>query len=242
MTPLLQAAIDGSRSPEEHPALPRTARDQAAAAAAAVDAGAGAVHLHVRNAGGHESLAAEDVSLLLAAARPMVSAPLGVSTGAWIVPDPAARLGAVHRWAACPDFASVNFHEAGAAALAACLLQRGVAIEAGLVDERAAHQLEASGLGPCCLRILLEPQEPNLAAALETVARIERVLDRAGLETRRLLHGTGHTTWLLLDEAVRRGYDARIGLEDGLLLLDGRPAADNAALVRAAIARARAIH
>jgi uncharacterized protein (DUF849 family) len=31
-------------------------------------------------------------------------------------------------------------------------------------------------------------------------------------------------------------------LEDGLLLPDGRPAADNAALVRAAIARARATH
>jgi uncharacterized protein (DUF849 family) len=51
---------------------------------------------------------------------------------------------------------------------------------------------------------------------------------------RRLLHGTGATTWPLFVEAVRRGYDGRIGLEDTLLLPDGTAAADNEDLTGAA--------
>lgn len=46
----------------------------------------------------------------------------------------------------------------------------------------------------------------------------------------------GPATWPVLAEAVRRGLDARIGLEDTLHLPDGSPAADNAALVAAAVA------
>lgn len=240
MTALLQAAIDGARSPGEHPALPRTAADQAVAAAAAIEAGAGAVHLHVRSAEGGESLAAEDAALTLGAVKAAVAAPVGVSTGAWIVPDPTARLLALQGWTALPDFASVNFHEPGAAELASCLVDRGVGVEAGLIDEHAARALVASGLATRCLRILLEPQDPDLSAALRTVARTEEVLERAGVRVSRLLHGSGPTAWPLLDEAIRRRYDARIGLEDTLLLPTGGVARDNAALVQAALARTRA--
>jgi uncharacterized protein (DUF849 family) len=42
------------------------------------------------------------------------------------------------------------------------------------------------------------------------------------------------TAWPLLREAVRRGYDARIGLEDTLRLPGGELAGDNLDLIRAA--------
>ena len=41
----------------------------------------------------------------------------------------------------------------------------------------------------------------------------------------------------MLDAAVARGRDIRIGLEDVLTLPDGRPAPDNAALVTEAALR-----
>ena len=44
--------------------------------------------------------------------------------------------------------------------------------------------------------------------------------------------------WPLLEIALRRGYDVRIGLEDTLYLPDGHLAADNAQLVAAAHERA----
>jgi uncharacterized protein (DUF849 family) len=50
-----------------------------------------------------------------------------------------------------------------------------------------------------------------------------------------LVHGEGAWTWPVLRWAQRRGYDARIGLEDTLVDEHGRRAGDNAALVRAAL-------
>ncbi|HEX4573492.1 MAG TPA: 3-keto-5-aminohexanoate cleavage protein [Gemmatimonadales bacterium] len=95
----------------------------------------------------------------------------------------------------------------------------------------AAERLVDSGLGAQCLRVLLEPSEPDAAAALETVVQLEAVLDRAGVRSPRLLHGTDETTWRLIAEAATRGYDTRVGLEDTLTLPDGRPTPGNAALV-----------
>lgn len=67
----------------------------------------------------------------------------------------------------------------------------------------------------------------------EAVSLIE-ALDGEGASTSVLLHGEGTSCWPVLIEAARRGFDARIGLEDVLVLPDGSPAPDNAALVRAA--------
>ena len=64
---LLKAALNGARSPAEHPALPVLPNQLAAAGAAAVAAGAGAIHLHVRGLDGEESLAASPVAEALTA-------------------------------------------------------------------------------------------------------------------------------------------------------------------------------
>jgi uncharacterized protein (DUF849 family) len=130
-----------------------------------------------------------------------------------------------------PDFASVNFDEDGAVPLAELLLARGVGVEAGLCDARAAELFAASRLAGRCLRVLLEPGEPDAAAALATVVAMEAVLDGAGITLPRLLHGAGPSVWRLIDEAAARGYDTRVGFEDTLALPDGSLASNNAVLV-----------
>lgn len=199
-------------------------------------AGAGAIHFHVRSPDGRESLAAPDVARAVSAVRSACrGAPAGISTGAWIEPDPDRRLSLVRRWHVLPDYASVNFNEPGAVEIAEELLELGVAVEAGLPDPGAAEALVRSGLEDRCLRLLLEPQEPELSAALDTVSAMERVLGGAMAgPASRLLHGVDVTAWPLLQEAARRGYDARIGLEDTLRLPGGELAGDNLELVRAA--------
>jgi uncharacterized protein (DUF849 family) len=231
----LEAAINGARSRAEHAGLPVTPADQARAAVACRDQGADAVHAHVRDDQGRETLAAGAVGALMRAVRAAAPAlPVGVSTGAWIVPDSGTRMGHVRQWRERPDFASVNFDEAGAADVANALLALGVGVEAGLASPAAAEAFVASGLAPRCLRVLLEPQEETVPEALATSALIEQVLRPAGITLPRLLHGTGVTVWPLLAEAARRGCEARIGLEDTLLLPGGELALDNAALVAAA--------
>jgi uncharacterized protein (DUF849 family) len=231
----LEAAINGARSRADHTDLPITPAEQAWTAAACRDQGADAVHAHVRDDDGRETLAAGAVGALLRAVRAAAPAlPLGVSTGAWIVPDPVTRVAHVRQWRERPDFASVNFDEPGAADVARVLLALGVGVEAGLATAAAAEAFVASRLAPRCLRVLLEPQEEALPEALATTASIEQVLGDAGITLPRLLHGTGVTTWPLLAEAARRGCQARIGLEDTLLLPGGELASDNALLVTVA--------
>jgi uncharacterized protein (DUF849 family) len=109
---LIEAAINGSRTRGEHASLPITGQELASEAAATVRAGAGAIHFHIRSQSGEETPRAGDLSLALIQIRPAApNVRVGVSTGAWILDHPAARLAAVHTWKLLPDFPSLNFHE-----------------------------------------------------------------------------------------------------------------------------------
>lgn len=232
---MLQAALNGARRRDDYPAIPWSSADLARSAAEAVAAGAAEIHVHVRDARGAESLEALDVARTVSALRTAVSrTPIGVSTGAWIVPNTEKRHEIVERWSEYPDYASVNFDEPGSELLAALLLRRNVGIEAGVANTTAAARLAASGLAPRCLRILLEPQTEDLDAALHIVRDVEGVLDAAGITLPRLLHGIDQTAWPMIGEAARRRAQTRIGFEDTVTLPDGTPAQSNAALVAAA--------
>ena len=233
---MLIAALNGGRSTVEHASVPVAPEQLSAATLEAARAGAHALHFHVRGEDGEESLAAGDVALASTAVRPH-GVPFGVSTGAWIVSDPARRLTLIGEWTRLPDFVSINFDEAGAVELASFCLERELGIEAGVADRFAAEQLVRSGLADRCLRIMFEPREQAVEEAMRSVTAAEEVLDAAGVRAPRLLHGVNATAWPLLDVAVARGYDTRIGFEDTLVLPNGRPARDNGELVRAAFTR-----
>ena len=229
---MLHAALNGTRTRAEHHAIPITPAQQATEARASVAAGAGAVHVHVRDDDGHESLAAADVAKTIHALRAACpGVPIGVGTGAWIVPDLRRRLSMIGSWRTLPDFASVNLHEAGAAQVIELLLERGIGVEAGIWNAPAAASLIRSGLADRCHRILLEPAEASCSAPANLL-QIENVL--AGAIAPRLLHGLGHCTWHLVAMAATRGYDTRIGFADTLRLPDGSIATGNADLVSAA--------
>lgn len=232
---LLQAALNGRRQRRDHASIPTTPSDVAEAALQSVTAGAGAVHVHVRDRRGLESLASDDVARCVTALRGAIpGVPVGVSTGRWIMPDVELRQHAVSAWTVQPDYASVNFNEPGAVQLATLLLSRGTGVEAGLAHPAAVERLARSGLGARCLRVLIEPQDQLLDAALATAAEIERQLDGAAIRLPRLLHGLDGTAWPLIAVAAERGYDTRVGFEDTLSLPDGSVAASNAVLVAAA--------
>jgi uncharacterized protein (DUF849 family) len=237
---LLKACLNGGRQLDDHPRCPITPAELAADGAAALAAGAEALHVHPRDEDGFESLAAPDVAATVEAMREIVEAPIGVTTGAWIMPDVGERLQAVESWTVLPDFASVNFHEAGAVELAKLLLDREVGVEAGVFGPEAAAALKESGLADRLVRILLEPRDENVDDAIATVDSIEQMLDGVAPDVPRLLHGHSGTAWDLLAEAARRGYDTRIGLEDTIRMPDGSRAHDNSDLVRAALTHYRA--
>jgi uncharacterized protein (DUF849 family) len=237
VTPLLQAALNGSRSEDEHPAIPRTAAELAAAARAAVDAGADVVHVHAFDSDGQETLAADACASVVRAVRAACpGVPISLTTSADVEPDPERRLELIHGWTELPELVTANQGEDGIVPLCEHLIERGVGIEAGLLELADAEAFVRSGLVPRCMRVLVEPLDQDPEDAVEHAAAMERVLFAAGIELEQVHHGDGVASWAVSRRALERGHGIRTGLEDTVFLPDGRPAADNAELVRAASA------
>ncbi len=238
----IKVCLNGGRRREEHPAVPCTPRELAAASASAVAAGAEAVHLHPRDADGRESLRSLDVAAAVSAVREAcLGTPVGVSTGLWICDgDVWARQEMVARWATMPpdgrpDFASANVSEPGFAELVEALHRAGIAVEAGVWSVDDADRLAGVGWAVRWARILVEiintPRDEAEAIADAVLAR----LDEVAAVGPRLLHGEGAACWPLVAHAGRLGLPTRIGLEDTVVGPSGEAVSDNAHLVRLAL-------
>jgi uncharacterized protein (DUF849 family) len=234
---MLQACLNGRRPPEDHPAVPLTPDELAADARRAVAAGAAELHVHPRTAGGRDTTEPGAASATVRAIRatcPRV--PLGFTTGLWTTDgDAALRHAQVEAWQDLPDYASVNLAEPGSAELCELLASRGVGVEAGVWNLADAHLLLERGLVP--LRVLVETSDGGADDPVATAAEIDELLVRGGLSVPQLHHGAGTDAWEMLDAALARGRDVRIGLEDTTLMPDGSTAQDNAQLVAEAARR-----
>jgi uncharacterized protein (DUF849 family) len=184
--------------------------------------------------GGHETLDPDACSAAIEAIRELCPGlPIGLTTGLWISGSSALRLALIDRWTVKPDFASVNFSEDGTDELCTLLLDKGIEIEAGLGSVADARAFVDSGFVERCLRVLVEV-EPGSTDPIRAAAVIGRVLEGSGIHLPRVQHGRDAAAWPVLDDALGRGYDVRIGLEDTLLLPNGTRARRNADLVGAA--------
>lgn len=236
---LLKVCLNGARLPNEHPALKTEPGFLASELRGAVAAGAGAAHLHAKDSLGRDSLAGADIARYLSAARTACpTIPLGVTTGAWVIPARSDRLAAIGSWKDLPDFVSLNWHEDGADEIAECLIERGIGIEAGVWHRGGFSAWESSPSRGQCLRVLVEIPDIADLDEIETTARdLVETIRAVEPQVPVLLHGEGRSTWPALDLAARWGLDTRIGLEDTLHLPDGRLATNNEELVHAAVSR-----
>jgi uncharacterized protein (DUF849 family) len=226
---ILQAALNGSLAKDAHPRLPRSAAEIGWDARDVAQAGASCVHVHPREPR-RESMGPTAVARTVSAIRDAAPGlPVGVITGERVLTSVRERVLAIEAWDVLPDFASVNWHDEGATDVASALLDRGIAVEAGLHSVRAARQWTTSPLRDECLRVLVRLH------SWAPLSLADEIIDEAG-EFSMLLHGEGDNAWPALRYALELGLDIRIGLEDTLEMPDGSPAASNAALVEAALA------
>jgi uncharacterized protein (DUF849 family) len=225
----VKACLNGGRTREEHAAVPLTAAELAADAVAARRAGAFAVHVHPRDAGGVQTLDAAACDAAVAAIRAAVPGlPVGLSTADVIDRDPFARAAAIRVWRTPPDFVSVNLGELGWAGVMRAALHAGIGVEAGLASRRDAEEFAGSPFAHRVVRALVEVDGG--------VGEAHAVAERVPAGVPQLWHGYGERTWEVLVAGAAAGHDVRVGIEDVLMLPDGRAAASNAELVATAVA------
>ncbi|MFD6990899.1 3-keto-5-aminohexanoate cleavage protein [Streptomyces sp. NPDC059943] len=238
---ILQVCPNGARTRADHPRLPVSPAELAAAVRGAVAAGAEDIHLHPKDRDGRDTLAAPHVAAALTAVRAAVPGiPVGVTTGAWATPDPERRAALVRAWTVLPDHASVNWHEDGADLVADALLDRGVGL-GPLLGTDAVRRFHAWPSAHRVLRLLAEVTDTDPHTAPATAAALLAELRSRSADTPVpvLLHGEDGSAWPVLRLAAAEGLSARIGLEDVLHLPDATPAPDNAELVKCATAATR---
>ncbi|MEU0882037.1 3-keto-5-aminohexanoate cleavage protein [Lentzea sp. NPDC005914] len=214
---MLQACLNGSRTAEEHPALPLTPERLAEDAADVAALGVTSVHLHPRDVIGAPTLVGPEVATTIATVRAAVPGiEISVSTDV-----PGNRTTLIASWAPLaagrPDVASVHVGEPGWRELAQALHQVNVGIE--LVVESPA---DLGDLPPGIARI-------TVTATKETAETLLRQVEPLGLPI--LLHGRDAHAWTVFTYAATLEHHVRMGLEDTLHMPDGRIAKTNAELI-----------
>jgi uncharacterized protein (DUF849 family) len=224
----VKACLNGARTRAEHPAVPLTAAELAVDAAAARRAGAFAVHVHPRDAQGVQTLSAAACDAAVAAIRAAAAGlPVGLSTAETIDRDPFARAAAITTWRTPPDFVSVNVGELGWAGIVRAASHAGIGVEAGLASPSDADELARSPFAHRLVRALVE-----VDGGVDEARAIAELVPEG---VPQLWHGYGERTWEIVAAGAAAGHDVRVGLEDVLVLPDGRPAANNAELVARAV-------
>lgn len=234
---VLQAALNGSRPSDAHPALPVLPRHLARDARAVARLGVTAVHVHPRDDAGQETIepaVVGDVVALIRQEAPSVE--IGVPTGRWIQPNVVERIETVQAWGRLgsgkPDVCGVNVHEEGWYEVCAAAWSVGIAVELGVWTSGDAVTLRQTGLPAGTRRVVAESTVTDPETAVAEGIRILRALGQPPVPV--LLHGEEEGAWPVLEYATRVNIGTRIGFEDVLVRPDGWLATGNDDLVRTA--------
>ena len=138
----LQACLNGSRTSDDHPAVPMIPDELAEDARRVVAAGAASIHVHIIDRAGKETPSPDAVGEILTAIRDAVPGlEVGISTAEYIEPDLSRRLAWIEAWTILPDFVAVNLSERGIAQVISVLVKRNVGLEAGIWSAADAQYL-----------------------------------------------------------------------------------------------------
>lgn len=230
---IIKIALNGARSKEENKYIPHSLAEIEKEVNLLYNYGCKAFHIHCYDEYGNESLKPKDVNSLVELVKSISpEIQIGISSGDWIEPDLEKRKSYIKSWENIPDFISVNMIEENALEISELLASRGVKIEAGLNEKKAAEIFIESNIIKHCCRILIEPESEELNSAIQVINEIEKVLEMVDKKVPRLLHGFNSVSWNILREAKSRGYDSRVGMEDTIYLENGEPVKNNLEIIQ----------
>lgn len=249
---ILVVAPNGAyKQPGDHPALPITPDALAATARACLEGGAAMLHLHVRDAQGRHSLAADDYRTAIAAVRRTVGDELVIqvtteAAGRYV---PHEQIALVH--ALAPEAVSVGLRELRGPAvdettLAAFFAHLAATTMAQVIlydeaDVRDWNNLRARGVVPegrWFLLFVLGRYRAGQQSSPTDLLPFLRAWDGVHPWAVCAFGAAEHRCAMA---AAAFGGHVRVGFENNLQLHDGRLADDNAALVHQAAKGAAAL-
>ena len=250
---VLSAPNGARRSQRDHPALPITANELAENAVALRDAGVSVLHLHVRDDAGKHTLDADKYREALAAIRERVgdSLILQVTTESVGTYEAAEQMAVVRELQ--PEAVSIALKELcpepddepAFADFCRWMHDAGVWPQFILYSVEDVQRFDAmrargafAGDAPFVLFVL-----GNYASGTAgTVADLDALLEAADTDAHPwAVCCFGPNENAVMRAALDRGGHVRIGFENNVVLADGSPAPDNAALIREFV-RATASH
>ena len=130
---MLKVTPNGPWGKDVHPSMPVTLSELVSELTECFAAGATGVHLHVRDGSGGETLDPAVVNETCRRVREVAygKVEIGLTTGAWIVPELADRIAMIREWEGV-DIATVNLSEDGFDQVMAAMLNVGIGIDVGL--------------------------------------------------------------------------------------------------------------
>ncbi|MDX1405284.1 MAG: 3-keto-5-aminohexanoate cleavage protein [Woeseiaceae bacterium] len=248
---IIMSAPNGARrGKQDHPALPITPAELAECAEQIVEAGAAMIHLHVRDESGRHSLDPDRYRQAIAAIRERVGEQLiiQVTTEACSIYTPQQQMSVVRQLRPeavtlalkelCPDAAA----EKSAAAFFTWLDDEDVMAQYILYSDEDVVRftdLRTRGVIPDAwpfVLLVLGRYSDSLTGDPSLIDGYVRGLEQ---DVAWMVCCFGETESAAVAEAARLHGHARVGFENNLLLPDGSPAPDNAALIRVAAETAR---
>ena len=137
---LIKIALNGARTKEESNYIPHTLSEIEKEVRQLYNFGCNVFHIHCYNEYGKESLNYKNVGNLVSTLKNISSEiQLGISSGEWIEPELKHRKSQIEDWEIFPDFISVNMIEEDAIEISQILISKGIKIEAGLNEKKAAE-------------------------------------------------------------------------------------------------------
>lgn len=185
---VLQVTPNGPWGKDVHPNMPISMDELITELRECFQAGATGVHLHVRERSGAETLDPSTVNgtclhVREAAEEMGVPVEIGLTTGAWIVPDLARRIAMIREWEGV-DCATVNLSEEGFEHVMSAMLDVGIGVDVGLWAPIEMDRLLRSGLLPRVQRVSIEldPGEPYFLQGepVHLAQQVNDLLDEAG--------------------------------------------------------------
>jgi uncharacterized protein (DUF849 family) len=238
----LQVSLNGSRTKQDHPAVPVTPSEIAGDVEKVFAAGARSVHLHARNEEGRESLQPEAVAATLTAIRQVCpNMELALSTAENIEGDPERRLTLIESWSVFPDTLCVNLSEEGIDEVIALAHERHIGLEAGLFTPEDVERFKFLNHIQW-KRVLLEPLSTNPEEAEIQLNALRTAFGEPWLDIPHVIHGMDDATYPMLRIAAQATQASRIGFEDTVTLPDGSPALGNTNLFLTALALMEAVY